>query len=239
LEAVEALEASAIMLSNMQAVILAAGRGTRMNHLTKDMPKPMLNIGRMNLIEWKIEALPEEIDEVVLVIGYLGEQIKKHFGNNFAGKKIIYIEQKKLNGTGGALFLAKSLLKDKFLVMNGDDVYSKEDANRMIENGWSILAKKADGKVRGAKIVVSGSQTIKEIIENVELKTGDWNNAGMYVLGREIFNYPLVKIQNGEFGLPQTIALAAKDIPVRIMPAKRWLQVTCPEDIPKVEKLLA
>lgn len=224
----------------MQAVILAAGRGTRMNHLTKDTPKPMINVGKMNLIEWKIEALPKEIDEVILIIGYLGEQIRKHFDEKFGGKKITYVEQKELNGTGGALFLAKDILKGKFLVMMGDDIYSKEDIVSMIENGWSVLAKKADEEGKGAKIVVNGDNTIKEIIEGTEIKKGDWNNAGMYVLGIEIFNYPLVPkaVGDKEFGLPQTIVLAAKDIPIRIVPTKRWLQVTSPEDIPKLEKLL-
>lgn len=222
----------------MQAVILAAGKGTRMNHLTHHTPKPMLNIGKMNLIEWKIEALPETINEVIMIVGYLGEKIKEHFGEHFAGKKITYIEQKELNGTGGALFLAKDILKDKFIVMNGDDIYSKEDITGMIDNGWSILAKKATEEGKGAKIVTNGDQTIKEIIENSLLKVGDWHNAGMYVLGEEIFNYPLMPIKNNEFGLPQTVVLASKDIPIRIVPAKRWLQVTSPQDISKVEQIL-
>lgn len=224
----------------MKAVILAAGRGMRMNHLTEKTPKPMINIGKMNLIEWKIDALPPQIDEVILIIGYLGEQIKKHFGNVFDGKKITYIEQKDLNGTGGAVFLAKDTLKGKFLVMMGDDIYSKEDMEEMIKNGWSVLVKKATEKIKGAKIVINDDDTIKEIIEGADLEVGDLNNAGMYVMGPEIFNYPLVPKAPGdkEFGLPQTIAIAAKDIPIRIVPAKRWLQVTCPEDIQKFEKEL-
>jgi NDP-sugar pyrophosphorylase family protein len=227
-------------MEQIQAIILAAGRGTRMKNLTEKMPKPMINIGKMNLIEWKIEALPKEVNEVILVIGYLGEQIKNHFGEKFAGKKIIYIEQTELNGTGGALFLAKDLLKGKFLVMMGDDIYNKEDITEMIKNGWSILAKKADEKSKGAKIVLNDDNTIKEIIEGAELERGDWNNTGMYLLGKEIFNYPLVPKSPGdkEFGLPQTIALATKNIPIRIVPTKRWLQVTCPEDVKKVETIL-
>src|SRR3989344_5309327 len=120
----------------MQAVILAAGRGTRMNHLTENTPKPMLNVGKMNLIEWKIDALPNEVDEVIVIVGYLGDQIKAHFGENFGDKKMIYTEQKELNGTGGALFLAKDFIKGKFLVMMGDDLYSKEYIEGMIKNGW-------------------------------------------------------------------------------------------------------
>ena len=228
------------MFATMQAVILAAGRGTRMNHLTLNAPKPMLSIGKMNLLEWKIKALPKAVSEVILIIGYLGDHIKAYFGDNFEGRKIIYIEQKELNGTGGALFLAKDLIKGKFLVMMGDDIYSKEDIAEMTKNGWAILSEKMREDKKGAKIVTNGDNTIKEIIEGTELKKGDWNNAGMYFLGPEIFNYPLVPKIAGdkEFGLPQTLALAVRDIPVHIVPARGWLQVTAPEDIPKIEKIL-
>ena len=224
----------------MQAVILAAGRGVRMNHLTANTPKPLLSVGKANLIEWKLSALPTGFDEIIIIVGYLGEQIRKHFGDQFGGKRVRYAEQKDLNGTGGALFLAKNMLKDKFLVMMGDDIYSREDIDEMIKNGWSVLAKKMSAPGRGAKIVINGDHTIKEIVENAELAAGDWNNAGMYLLGTEIFNYPLVPIRPGhkEFGLPQMLALAAKDIPIKIIPSKRWLQITAPEDIPKAERII-
>ena len=80
----------------MQLVILAAGRGKRMKTLTENMPKPMLTVLGNDLLEHKISILPKEIDEVIIVIGYLGEKIKKHFGTNFKGKKISYVEQKEL-----------------------------------------------------------------------------------------------------------------------------------------------
>ena len=63
----------------MQAVILAAGLGTRMGKLTKNTPKPMLKLDGKNLLEWKIERLPKEVDEVILVVGYKSEVIKKYF----------------------------------------------------------------------------------------------------------------------------------------------------------------
>src|SRR3990167_2487489 len=98
----------------MQAIILAAGRGKRMNHLTDDLPKPLLRVGGKNLIEHKLDMLPAEIDEVVIVVGYFRGKIKDYFGNSYGGRKIKYIEQGELLGTGFALFLAKPFLKDRF-----------------------------------------------------------------------------------------------------------------------------
>ncbi len=222
----------------MQAVILAAGRGKRMNHLTNDTPKPMIQVGGKNLIEWKLERLPKEVDEVILVIGYLGEKIKNYFGSNFAGKKITYVEQGDLSGTGSALFRVKDLLSGQFIVMMGDDIYGEDDVKKALSNGWSILVEKVKTPKKGAKIILNEDNTIKDIIERSDLNIGEINNAGMYVLGTEIFNYPLVPIGNDEFGLPQTIVKALKDFKIKIIEETGWIQVTNPEDVEKAGKLI-
>ena len=82
----------------MQAVILAAGNGTRLRPITNHVPKPMIKIGNKTLLEYNIDNLPSEVDEIIFVIGYLGEQIKDYFGSEFKGKKIKYVEQKELLG---------------------------------------------------------------------------------------------------------------------------------------------
>src|SRR5437016_4983418 len=109
----------------MQAVILAAGHGTRMVELTQSVPKPMLTVAGKPLLEYKLDALPEKIDEVIIIVGYLGGVIQKHFGGLYDNKRILYVEQEKLDGTAGALWCAKDILHDRYLVMMGDDIYAK------------------------------------------------------------------------------------------------------------------
>src|SRR5215212_8859235 len=109
----------------MQAVILAAGRGTRMVELTTEVPKPMLEVSGKTLLEYKFDALPEEVAEVIIIVGYLGSVIQRRFGGEYKGKKLFYVEQEELNGTAGALWHAKDILKDRFIVMMGDDIYTK------------------------------------------------------------------------------------------------------------------
>src|SRR3989344_8278550 len=99
----------------MQAVMLAAGRGPRMVALTGEVPKPMLPVEGRPLLEYKLDALPDEIDEVILVIGYQGGVIRKHFGERYGNKRIQYVEQKELNGTAGARWSAPSPFHDRFL----------------------------------------------------------------------------------------------------------------------------
>jgi len=223
----------------MQLVILAAGRGKRMKALTEKLPKPLLIILGNNLLEHKISILPKEIDEVIIVIGYLGEKIKKHFGTSFKGKKIRYVEQKELLGTMLALKETEKMLSGRFMVMMGDDLYSREDVAACLKHPWAILVKKMEDKGRGARVMVDDKKRITDIVEGAELDKGMWNNAGLYVLQRDIFKYPLVQIPSGEFGLPQTLAKAAKDFDINVIESKSWHQITHPEDLERVEKLLA
>lgn len=223
---------------NMQSVILAAGRGRRMKALTEDLPKPLLTVLGNNLLEHKISILPKEVGEVIIVIGYLGDKIKKHFGASFKGKKIRYVKQKTLSGTMPALKETEKILRGRFMVMMGDDLYSKEDVADCLKHPWSILVKKMSEMGRGARVVVNEKNHITDIVEGAELEKGMLNNAGLYVLQTDIFKYPLVQIPSGEFGLPQTLARATKDFEISVVESKNWHQITEPEDLERVEKIL-
>ena len=215
----------------MQAVILAAGRGRRMGNLTKIIPKPLLKIGAKNLIEYKIDALPHEVDEVIIVIGYQGHLIRECFGNTYKRRKIKYVEQVELNGTGPALIRCKDILKERFLVMMGDDIYGKKDVENILKYPWAILAKRVETEMVGAKIIVKKNNVIEDIIENSKLVPGDLNNAGLYVLGERLLTYQPVKIVGNEFGLPQMVAAASKGVDIKILEASEWTQVTTPQDL--------
>jgi|TARA_Y100000310_G_scaffold345555_1_gene466462 NDP-sugar pyrophosphorylase family protein len=222
----------------MQVVILAGGRGKRMQSLTQNIQKAMLTVSGKNLIEYKLGILPPEVDKIVITIGYLGEQITGHFGDEWNGKKIHYVEQGNLEGTGHALFKAKHLLQDRFVVMMGDDIYSREDLSECLKHPWAMLVKKSDYPGDGGKVVLDKHGHLLNIVE------GSWDknfyiNTGLYVLGKEFFNYSLVQIQSGEFGLPQTLVEAAKDFDVKVVEAEWWTKITSPEDIKRVEEMLS
>jgi len=215
----------------MQAIILAAGRGKRMGEITNSIPKPLLKIKDKTLIEYKIEALPDRVNEVIIVIGHLQDEIRNAIGNKIGNRKIRYIEQKELNGTGPALFCTQDLIKEKFIVLMGDDIYEKKDLENCCQYDFSVLAYKMPVNGKGAKIETDEKNYLKSIIEGQDLKRGDYQNTGVYTLTREIFKYKLVKIPNGEFGLPQTISGAIKDFPIKVIETKTWHRVTSPNDL--------
>ena len=107
----------------MQAVILAGGLGTRLGPLTKETPKVMVSINGKPFLLYLLQLLKgQEIKDIILSIGYLGQQVRDFFGNGKSlGVSLRYSEEKeKLLGTGGALKQAQDLLDDYFLVINGD-----------------------------------------------------------------------------------------------------------------------
>lgn len=221
----------------MQVVILAAGLGTRMGELTKSTPKPLLKIKDKALLEHSFEALPPEIDEVVLVVGYLAHQIKDYIGNLHDGRKVKYIEQKELNGTGHALSLCKENLHGRFLVLMADDVYSKEDLQKLIQHPLAILSYVVSGKSKNdfhALIKTDSSGKLLDIVERQKAKIGDQANCGAYVLDERFFELPLVPAGNKtkEFGLPQTmLQLVRQGVKFEIVPATSWHSVSAPGDL--------
>jgi bifunctional UDP-N-acetylglucosamine pyrophosphorylase/glucosamine-1-phosphate N-acetyltransferase len=209
-----------------------------MHHLTKNNAKPMLRIKGRPVLEYKIDALPSEIKEIIFIVGYYREQIMDHFKKNYKGRKITYVIQEKLNGTGGALHLAKSILKDKFLVLNGDDLYHKQDIKKMFKHKLAILACPVEDPSRFGIVKTDRRGNVLEIIEKPKRPKSNLANTGAYVLNKDFFKYDLVSIGNGEFGLPQTLVTMAKDCPIKCEKARIWCPIGKPEDLEKAEKVL-
>ena len=112
------------MTENYIAVIQAGGLGTRMVEITQNkIPKPMILLNGKPIIQWQIENLVSYgINEIIIVIGYLGWKIKEYFDNiNISGVKLEYIEEEEPLGSGGALYYLKQLHYNKnFLLIYGD-----------------------------------------------------------------------------------------------------------------------
>lgn len=91
------------MINEYTAVIQAGGRGTRMEKLTRnEIPKPMLSINGKTMLEWQIENIKKYgIYDFILIIGYLGDKVRKHFGDGSQwGVRIQYVEEKEPLGSG-------------------------------------------------------------------------------------------------------------------------------------------
>lgn len=226
----------------MEVIILAAGRGTRMAPLTDNVPKPMLEVLGKNLIEWKLEALPQEVTHIIFVVGYKKEVIQNYFGSSWKGIPITYIEQITLNGTGGAIALCEPFIKEKALILMGDDIYNREDLQKLTEYDYAILVldEGEEGLKKKGQVVEKDGLLIG--LNEGQLQTNTPSsliNAAAYSISKKYFDYPLVKLSETEFGLPHTLVSLTQDIPVHVLRATRWIQITTPECLDKAAILLS
>ena len=119
----------------MKALVLAGGRGNRLNELSKDQNKCMIKIRGKHLIEHNMDnALDVDVDEIVIVVGYKAETIINLLGNSYKGKPIKYVIQSEQNGLVHAIECAqKSINRDDFLLMLGDEMLFNPKHQNMIE----------------------------------------------------------------------------------------------------------
>ena len=106
----------------MQAVVLAGGLGTRLRPMTESVPKPMVPVGDRPFLEYILRHLAEHgFGDVLVLLGYLGEQIEKYFGDGARlGLRLTYAREQSLLGTAGALRNALAKLEPEFLLLYGD-----------------------------------------------------------------------------------------------------------------------
>jgi dTDP-glucose pyrophosphorylase len=184
----------------MKAVILAAGKGTRMGELTATVPKPMKEIGGKPILAHIVEGLRDEagIREIFIVTGWCGNVIRDHFGDGSRWNvAIAYGEQVVQDGTGKAPELAKAWVgDDKFLLMYGD-IYLRPAtdfkllAEAFKEDGVIALKDGAD-LTKGGAVVLDANGFMIDLVEKAaagHVPENAFYNAGIYLLTPRIFAY--------------------------------------------------
>src|SRR6184192_1936825 len=104
----------------MDAIILAAGLGTRLRPHTLTTPKPLLLVKGRPILDWILGALPPKIDRIVVVVHYLSEQVERYLRSQKRFPQWAIVPQQKPQGTGDALRQCRQQIhSDHFLVLNG------------------------------------------------------------------------------------------------------------------------
>ncbi|HEV2139015.1 MAG TPA: sugar phosphate nucleotidyltransferase [Nitrososphaerales archaeon] len=173
----------------MQAVILAGGLGTRLRPLTENIPKALVPVHGKPFLEYEVELLKSRgVDDLVLCVGYLGEEIERHFGDGgWFGVRISYSRDGKAPlGPIGALKRAEGMLEDEFFVTYGDaylrldyrnmmDVLGQRDALGLMAVYWN------NGEYGKSDVVVKGTHIVE--YNKKESKPGMvWINFGVSAL---------------------------------------------------------
>lgn len=175
----------------MKAVILAAGKGTRMGPLTENRPKVMLLVANKPILEHIIVTLKAAgIREFLIVTGYHKEKIIDHFKDGSGlGVDIDYVEQKVQKGTADAIAVARDSISERFLVTNGDVLTGIPDIKRICNaKGEAVLTamKVANPEVYGV-LYVRG-MSVQKLVEKPKKPASDLANAGIYIFEHSIFD---------------------------------------------------
>lgn len=162
---------------------MAGGRGKRLKPITDDVPKPLVLIKNIPIIEWQIKYLKKfGIDEVIICTGYKQEMIEDYLVTRNLGLEIKYSIEKIPLGTGGAIKKAGKMISDKsFFVLNGDTI-TNLDLKKLIRIENSVAAIELRTKFG---ILETKNDKIIKFKEKKEIPDL-WMNAGIYHLNQEM-----------------------------------------------------
>ncbi|HOI59751.1 MAG TPA: sugar phosphate nucleotidyltransferase [Candidatus Pacearchaeota archaeon] len=215
----------------MKAIILASGNGVRFLPLSKTTPKPLTKLLGKSILEYNIKSLKGIVDEVFIVIGYLGDKIKQAIGENYEGVKVSYIIDNEVIGTGNSAKLAVSQINDdKVIIMNGDDLYDKEDIKNLIEKCPSIAVKKVLNPSSFGIIEIENNKVIG-IEEKPQDPKSDLANIGLYCLPKVIFNESIERSKRGEYEITDYIKKLIDKNNFNFIEANFWIPASYPWDL--------
>ena len=238
----------------MKAVILAAGKGTRMGSLTRDVPKPMIPVLGKPVVEHVMcRMMAAGVTDFVLVTKYLADQIKDYFGDGGSlGARIDYVEQIDSYGTGAALLSANELARGEAFVMTFADVIAStksyaEAISVFHQKGGAgvVTVNYVDDPHTGASVALDANGRIEQIIEKPPKgqSTSNWNSSGIFVFSPIIFTYlhRLTPSWRNEYELADAMN-AMIDDGLDIYPSYLegdWLDVGSAEALAAAEKMLS
>ena len=180
----------------MQAIIMAGGKGTRLASVTKNIPKPMVPIEGKPLLEYQIENLKENgVQNIILIIGHLGDVIKDYFGDGteFGIHISYYVEETPL-GTAGALAKIKDRLENTFFLIFGD-LFININYNRFLKFHQekkaliTLFAHPNSHPYDSDIVITDNNDRVTGWSYKKDIRTEDYKNlvnAGLYVLEKEV-----------------------------------------------------
>ena len=168
-----------------QVVIMAAGKSTRTYPLTLTKPKPLLPIANKPILEHTLNQFLDLVEEVILIVGYRQEMIQARFGDSYQGLRLRYVEQKEQLGTGHAALQAEPYIRDRFVLMNGDDLFSRKDIDRCLSHQYATLGKEVDNPKKYGMFMLDKHRVIK-VVEKSDAPPSKIANTGFYLFDKKI-----------------------------------------------------
>lgn len=210
----------------MEAVIMAAGLGTRLRPYTEKLPKPLLEVQGRPILDWILAALPQSVDRIVVVVNYLAEQIEGYLAQQTRVPHWTTVRQEVPRGTGDAFRSCFPHLRGKkYLVMNADDLFAATDLEKLAQHDAGLLVHPVDTPRQFGIAFQRPDGTLEKLVEKPELDGTQLANVGVYVFPENVKQLELKLSPRGEYEITDYVSqLAAKGM-VQVVPAQFWLPI--------------
>lgn len=220
----------------MKAVILAAGVGKRMLPLTLKVPKSLLRIDGRTVLDYIFEALPQEVDSVVIVVGYLKKKIQQHLGVKYQGRYVRYVVQNILDGSAKALLCCSDLFlpHERFLLIYGDELPTQKEVVDCMKEKFSWLCCSAENPHQSGIATIASDRKMLEVIEKPEFPISNMSAAGIMVINSDIFNYVPIQHLNGEYYLSSLMRQFIKEHDVYAVYGRMRPAFISPDELDKI-----
>ncbi len=170
----------------MKAVIPLAGKGTRLRPHTLTTPKPLVRVGGKPVMSYILDDFPAlGIDEVVFIVGYLGDEVRRYVAEEYPGLRAHYVVQEVQDGTAGAIKLAEPFVDEDLLIVFVDTLFDADLslARTLGERDAGIIwAKEVEDYQRFGVIVTDGEGAMTRIVEKPSEPVSKLANIGLYYI---------------------------------------------------------
>lgn len=210
----------------MDAIILAAGKGTRLRPYTENTPKPLLPVQGRPILDWIVAALPP-VDRLVVVVNYLAEQIEAYLRSQTHVRNWTTVRQTEPRGTGDALMACKGNTEsDQVMVLNGDDLIGRADLAALAAVPAGILVYPVEKPEAFGIVFPHPDGRLKEIREKPKgLPSPQLANIGGYVFPKGVFDLTLPLSPRGEYEITDAVAMLAATAPFHVVRSNYWLPI--------------
>jgi bifunctional UDP-N-acetylglucosamine pyrophosphorylase/glucosamine-1-phosphate N-acetyltransferase len=210
----------------MDAIILAAGLGTRLRPHTLTIPKPLLPVRGRPILDWTLTALPPGVERVVVVTHYLAGQVEEYLRSQTWHPNWATVYQQTPRGTGDAFRSCRGQVHaDRVLVLNGDDLYAAADLRALAEKPAGLLVHPVDEPRRFGIVFTKPDGTLERLVEKPALDGRQMANIGAYLFPRSALDVELPLSPRGEYEITDAVSAVATRQPVHAVPAKVWLPI--------------
>jgi bifunctional UDP-N-acetylglucosamine pyrophosphorylase/glucosamine-1-phosphate N-acetyltransferase len=210
----------------MDAIIMAAGLGTRLRPHTLHTPKPLLPVRGRSILDWALGALPPVVDRVLVVVNYLAEQIEAYLANQQHFAHWEAVRQEAPRGTGDAVRACRDRVRsDRLLVLNGDDLYGAADLAELARHPAGLLVQAVAEPRKFGIAFLRPDGSLDRLVEKPDLDGPQLANTGAYVFPKEVLQTELQLSARGEYEITDYVSVLAARQTVSVVEAQFWLPI--------------